>query len=165
MGNSQSALEDRNNGRGSKPRGLPAGKNSSGTSPASKYDTPSPLSTGVPYSQYSDSEVEFDQEFRKHIRSQLLSSGDHNVTRETDGEKVEVLALSLARSLSRPGSRRTNEPPPRASPSKGQSNTSQLSLSSERTVDLETAVALLQELRKTATPEDLVALRKLSSVF
>lgn len=165
MGNGQSALEDRNNGRGSKPRGLPVGENSSGIFAGLNYDTPSPLSTGIPYSQCDDSEIELDQEFRKHIRSQLLSSDDYDVTKETGGDRVDVLALSLARSLSRSGSRQINGSSPKAFAGKVQNNTSQLSLSSERTIDLETAVALLQELRKTATPEDLVALRKFSSAL
>lgn len=172
MGSGQSAVEERSPGRVAKPKGLPAGRNSGGSSPGSKYDIPSPLSIGVPYSQYNDSDtvvgsptkrtVELNQEFRQHIRSQLLSSEEHDPAKEAGGEKVDVLAVSLARSLSRSGSRRANEPTPKASASKLNNNTSQMSLSSERTVDLETAVALLQELRKTATPEDLVALRRIS---
>jgi len=173
MGNGQSSVEDRKAARIAKPKGLPTGRNSGGSSPVSKYDTPSPLSIGIPYSQYNDSEsvlgsptkreVETNQELRQHIRSQLLSPEDHDSANEPGGEKVDVLAVSLARSLSRSGSRRTNVPTPKSSASKLKSNTSQLSLTSERTVDLETAVALLHELRKTATPEDLVALRKMSS--
>jgi hypothetical protein len=173
MGNGQSAVEDRKSARIAKPKGLPTGINSGGSSPASKYDNPSPLSIGIPYSQYNDSEsvfgsptrqeAEVNQELRQHIRSQLLSPEEHDSTNETGGEKVDVLAVSLARSLSRSGSRRANVPTPKVSASKLKSNTSQLSLASERTVDLETAVALLHELRKTASPEDLVALRKMSS--
>lgn len=179
MGNGQSAVEDRSPGRVAKSKGLPAGINSGEVSPASTYDTPSPLSIGVPYSQYNDSEtvvgsptkrtVELNQEFRQHIRSQLLSSEGYDPAMETGREKVDVLAVSLARSLSRSGSRsglrRANEPTSKASASKLNNNASQMSLSSERTVDLETAVALLQELRKTATPEDLVALRRIHSAF
>lgn len=168
-------VEEHGPGRVATSKGLSSGRNSGGNSPASNYDIPNPLSIGFPYSQYNDSEpvvgsptkrtVELDQEFRQHIRSQLLSSEEHDPAKEVGGEKVDVLAVSLARSLSRSGSRRANEPTPKASASKLNNNKSQVSLSSERTVDLETAVALLQELRKTATPEDLVALRRTSSTL
>ncbi|QDS72896.1 hypothetical protein FKW77_007699 [Venturia effusa] len=169
MGNGQSTVEDRSPGRVAKPKGFQAGKNSGGSSPASKQNT---SSIGFPYSQYNDSEsaagspternVELNQEFRQHIRSQLISSDEYDPAVGKGGEKVDVLAVSLARSLSRSGPGTANAPTPEPSASKLKlgSTTSQMSLSSERTVDLETAVALLQELRKTATPEDLVALHR-----
>jgi hypothetical protein len=166
MGNGQSTVEDRKSTRIAKPKGLPSGKSSGGSSPASKRDTPSPALIGMPYSQYNDNEsvvesptkleAETNQELRQHIRSQLLSPQEHEPANETDGQKLDVLAVSLARSLSR----RTNVPTPKTSASKLRSNASQLSLKSERTVDLATAIALLRELQKTASPEDLVALRR-----
>ncbi|RDI79520.1 hypothetical protein Vi05172_g10345 [Venturia inaequalis] len=170
MGNGQSAVENRSPGRGAKPKGIPAEGNSEGTSSASGYDTPCPLPIGVPYSQYNDSEtvvasptkrtVELNQEFRQHMRSQLLSPEEHDSAMQTGRDKVDVLAVSLARSLSRSRSRRAYGPTLQTSSSKLNNNASQMSLPSERAVDLGTAVALLQELRKTATPEDLVALHR-----
>lgn len=175
MGNGQSAVEDRSPGRVAKAKGLPAGKNSGGSSPTSKYDTPNPSLVGLPYSQYNDTEsvagsptkqtVKLNQDIRQHNPSQLLAPEEHARAMGADGEKVDVLAVSLARSLSRSASRRATKPTLKASASKLSNNASQMSLESERTVDLETAVALLQELRKTATPEDLVALRTTFFLF
>lgn len=175
MGNGQSAVEDRSCGIVARSKGLPAGKNTGGSSTAPKVDTPSPLLISLPYPQYNDSEtvgglpakrpIELNHEFRPHIRSQLLSCEEHDPASETAREKADVLAVSLARSLSRPGSRRANQQTPKPLARKLNNNTSEMSLSSERTVDLETAVALLQELRKTATPEDLVALRRAFSIL
>ncbi|TID27660.1 hypothetical protein E6O75_ATG00427 [Venturia nashicola] len=170
MGNGQSAVENPCSRRAPKSKRVPAERSSEGSSPVSKYDTPSPLSSGVPYSQYNASEtvvgppmkqtVELNQESRQHIRSQLLSPEEYDPTMETGRENEDVLAASLARSLSRSRSHRAREPTLQDSASKLNKNTSQMSLSSDRTVDLDTAVALLQELRKTASPEDLVALHR-----
>jgi hypothetical protein len=97
---------------------------------------------------------------RKHIRSQLLSPQEHDVEEEWGKEELDVMAVTVARSLSR-SSPITHVPNTKSPANKSKGNVSQLSVASERTVDLETAITILHELRKTASPEDLVALRKL----
>jgi hypothetical protein len=70
-----------------------------------------------------------------------------------------IMAATVARSLSRSDSRTAHESSVQSSLMKLQTTDSQLSLGTDRSVDLQTAVALLHELRKTASPDDLVALR------
>jgi hypothetical protein len=72
---------------------------------------------------------------------------------------MDSLAASVARSLSRRGSKATYTVSNRSSVAQLQ-NGSQLSVGTEKAVDLQSAIAILQELRKTASPEDMAALRK-----
>jgi hypothetical protein len=98
------------------------------------------------------------EEFRREVRQQLLSPNDHLVMAK-DGQQVDLLAANVARSLSRS----TNTSSTTSSLAK-LPNGSQVSLSTERTVDLKTAMSIIQELKKTASPEDLAALRKFSAL-
>jgi hypothetical protein len=162
MGNAQSNGVDRKQTRVAKPKTFSNVRSSTLKSPNSINDVPSPISS-IPYSFYeSDTESSPEdrkskQDLRQQIRAQLFSPDD--VEEESGGEHLDAIAASLARSLSRSGLRPTHPISANSSSTKLNSG-SQLSLATERTVDLETAIALLQELRKTASPDDLVALRK-----
>jgi hypothetical protein len=168
MGNAQSSSEDRKQTRVSKPKTNPSARSSTITSPVKGEFA----ETGnVPAWRYSHSPSEdrdltptasridhrSHQDLRHAIRSQLLSPTGTNVAEESERDQLGSMAVTVARSLSRTGNR---GPSAKSSLAKLQGGPSQLSLATERSVDLETAVALLHELRKTASPDDLVALRK-----
>jgi hypothetical protein len=96
-------------------------------------------------------------EVRHQIRSQIL--GDEKAIEETeDASEAEDKFSPLRPSPSY--DRMSQSISPRASQSI-LTGPSQSSLAVDpRNVDLQTAVSILEELRKTATPEDLIALRK-----
>jgi hypothetical protein len=100
-----------------------------------------------------------EQEFRQAIRSELLAPDAPRVFRDEEDQQLGIMAATVARSLSRSDSRSAHGPNAKPSLMGLQNASSQLSLGTDRSVDLETAVALLHELRKTASPDDLVALR------
>lgn len=102
------------------------------------------------------------QAARRTLRSQLCGPEDQEAEIEGYNENSLGELVGTAREkLSRPGSQATNYLSAKGSVTQ-LNNGSQTSLAPEnRAIDLETAVAILQELRKTASPEDLVALRKL----
>lgn len=101
------------------------------------------------------------QAARQTLRSQLCGPEDQED--EYDGYNEDSLGdlVGSARDrLSRSGSQATHYLSAKGSVTQ-LNNGSQTSVAPEnRTIHLETAVAILQELRKTASPEDLVALRK-----
>lgn len=168
MGNSQSSAEDRKQTRVSKPKTHPSGRSSVIPSPAkSEFSETGTVTATVPYSPSKDYESapspsrkdrRSQQDLRHAIRSQLLSPGGTEIAEESERDQLGLMAATVARSLSRTGN---HGPSAKPSLARLQGGSSQVSLATERSVDLETAVALLHELRKTASPDDLVALRKL----
>jgi hypothetical protein len=71
---------------------------------------------------------------------------------------MDSLAASVVRTLSRRNSKATNSVSTRSSVAQLQDG-SQLSVATEKPVDIQSAIAILQELRKTASPQDMAALR------
>jgi hypothetical protein len=103
------------------------------------------------------------QAARQTLRSQLCGPEDREAENELhDDEQVGGFATNVKGKLSRSCSPATHHLSAKGSVSQ-LTSPSQTSLVPEsRTIDLETAVTILQELRKKATPEDLVALRAYS---
>jgi hypothetical protein len=173
MGNAQSTSEERKQVRVSKPRTLPSARSSNVPSPLQKeFSVERNVTIGIPYpasevgesppnspSKFTIRDGNSQQDLRHAIRSHLLSPTNTSFSKNDEDEQLGVMAATVARSLSRSGSRFTDGPSAKSSLVKLHSASSQLSLSTDRSVDLETAVALLHELRKTASPDDLVALR------
>lgn len=100
------------------------------------------------------------QPARQTLRSQLCGQEDRDAENDLyDDEPVGGSTVNVKGRLSRSGSQTTHYLSAKGSVSQ-LTNPSQASLIPESgAIDLETAVAILQELRKTASPEDLVALR------
>ena len=163
MGNTQSTPENR---KVAKPKTMSTTRSSASNSPAGKKTTPS-LMTSIPYTQANGSgsivsspihDGKTEHDYRTQIRSQMLAPAVEFNEKESE-ERMDLFAAAVARSLSRKGSRITPVPSAMSSVTKLQSS-SQVSLAAERPADLETAVAIIHELRKTASPDDLAALRK-----
>jgi hypothetical protein len=173
MGNAHSASEERQQTRVSKPRTYTTDRAIAARSPL-KTDFGSTVTTAYPYSPSSPSENTgsapnsptkargndrlSQQDLRQAVRTQLLAPSNSGFSEEDEDERLGVMAATVARSLSHSG-KHGHVPSAKSSLTKLNSASSQLSLGTERSVDLETAVALLHELRKTASPDDLVALR------
>ncbi|KAF2435041.1 hypothetical protein EJ08DRAFT_692940 [Tothia fuscella] len=166
MGNSQSGPEDQKQARVSKPKTFNSSRTSAVICPLeSEFGEKATIPT-LPYAAFEDLESaraspikvnRSQQDFRNVIRSQLLAPTETKISEPSEKNQLGLMAVTVARSLSRSGPR---GPIPRSSLAKLQGGESQLSVASERSVDLETAVALLHELRKTASPDDLVALHQ-----
>ena len=108
------------------------------------------------------------QDARQQLRAQLKSPIDGDVSQESDEvDSLGELATQVRNrlSLSRSNSLVLQIPSGRASTSRPASlPDSKVSLVSDtRTIDLEAAISILQELRKNASPEDLAALRRFLS--
>ena len=169
MGNTPSAPSSKEHNRLSKPR---TNTNSPFTSP--KVDIPSPSSANTKYADVniSDAVVRFPtedcgtrQDARQQVRAQLASPIDGDVSQESDeDDSLGELATQVRNrlSLSRSNSLALQIPSGPTSTSRPASLPgSKASLVSDtRTIDLEAAISILQELRKNASPEDLAALRK-----
>ena len=98
------------------------------------------------------------QEARYHLRTQLFGPNEEDAlsTQQHSDNGSQVLAdladnIDRLTSLSRPASN--------PSESGAQPTPTMPSAHEKRTVDLEAAIAILQELKKSATPDQLVALR------
>jgi len=107
------------------------------------------------------------QAVRQSIRSQLCGPEDREVENELyDEEPLGGFVTNVKDKLSRSCSPATTHYLSAKGSVSQLTNTSQISLVPEsRTIDLEATVAILQELRKTASPEDLVALRTYKSLI
>jgi hypothetical protein len=165
-GNTPSSSDLREGNRLSKPK-----LQSNGVSPII-ISAPQPLKADLahtPTDNYhslpSDTEVLEDlrsgelrtrPELRHQIRSSLL--GDEKAIDDFDNTSLEDRFSSLRTSPSRDRMSQSLSPQASHSILTGPSQTS-LALD-PRSIDLQTAVTILEELRKTASPEDLVALRK-----
>jgi hypothetical protein len=77
---------------------------------------------------------------------------------------MDSLAASVVRTLSRRNSKGTYSISTRSSNTQLQEG-SQLSSVSKQPLDVQSTIAILQELRKTASPEDMAALRMYSLIF
>lgn len=163
MGNTQSAPEGQ---KISKPKSIGNVRSSKSASPASKRQISSPIAT-IPYSSFSDTSSSLaspiydgalDHDMRQHIRSQLLSSDGGTIEKQLSPQ-LDLLAVNVARSLSRSGARDSHTISARSSRVRLQNQTSQQSLALERTVEPQTVSTIMHELRKTASPEDMFALR------
>ena len=96
---------------------------------------------------------------RQSLRSQLCGPEDREVENELNSDEP-LGGFATNGKLSRSCSQATTHYLSAKGSMSQLTNASQISLIPEsRTIDLEAAVAILQELRKTASPEDLVALR------
>jgi len=168
MGNAQSSSEDRKQARVSKPRTFTSTRSSAVSSPLkSEFEgsisySPSEDTESIPNTPTEPPTRDSisQQDLRQAIRTQLLAPGSSGFSKDDEDDRLGVMAATVARSLSRSGLRASHVPSAKSSLMQLHSESSQSSLGMERSVDLETAVALLHELRKTASPDDLVALRK-----
>ena len=166
-----SAPSSKEHNRLSKPR---TNTNSPFASP--KVDIPSPsantkyadvnINDGVARSPTEDYRTR--QDARQQLRAQLASPIDGDFSQESDGDdSLGGLATQVRNrlSLSRSNSLVLEIPSDRTSTSRPASlPSSKVSLVSDtRTIDLEAAISILQELRKNASPEDLAALREFLS--
>ena len=114
----------------------------------------------------SDAVIEYESghrrsrpDLRQQIRAQLQSD-DHSPPHSNSYGRYSDRSSDLRKSASRDRLSKSLSPDPSSNKS-GYGYSSQSSLAVDpRTVDLQTAVGILEELRKTASPEDLVALRK-----
>jgi hypothetical protein len=170
MGNAQSTSEERQQVRVSKPRTYPTARSSivgsplraefggTGTTPARYSPSEDTESTPSSPTKTRGHDRISQQDLRQAIRTQLLAPADGGFFQEDEDERLGVMAATVARTLSHSGSH-GHVPSAKSSLTQLNSASSQLSLGTERSVNLETAVALLHELRKTASPDDLVALR------
>lgn len=154
MGNAQSATHQHPN-RLSKPK-----TNTNSPSLAPKAD--SPISVSSRYANLSARE-------RHQIKTQLLSpvetefrqteawDGDDELGELASNVQRRLSLLSRSNSLSCFGSGRSSATKLASLPG------SKVSIvSNSQAVDLETAIKILQEVKRNASPEDLVALRKRS---
>lgn len=173
MGNTSSAPSAREQHRLSKPK-----TNTNGSFSSPKLDTCDSPTSPTKGSDVTEEEVvvrtssgeyRSRQDARQHIRSQLFGSSD-SITTLHSGESNDSLrdlashVKDRLQSLSRSGSIVSQLPSAQTSSTKlnGAYGDSRLSLVPEtQSIDIETAITILQELRKTASPEDLVALRKI----
>jgi hypothetical protein len=159
MGNSQSAPEKRDGKRLSK-------QSKKKTIPSSPYNqgptSPLPKQSPFPGPQSEVHDTTSPQRPRIDQVQQISSEANHptgsylSISPVPDNEdEVTELRSSTREPLNKmksPRSSSTNLIP-----------TSRSNLVTDpRTIDLNTAVGILEELRKTASPEDLVALRKLA---
>ena len=168
MGNAQSSPEDR---KIAKPKTNVNARSSKSLSPASLPDDPNTGSTTLDQSSQGspsfiasptgDAFVD-DHAFRHQPSSNTLTTTDESsqVHRQPT---MDSLAASVVRTFSRRNSKSTNTISARSSAGQLQ-NGSQLSMASDRPIDLHSAIAILQELRKTASPEDMAALRKCNDI-
>lgn len=169
MGNTPSAPSSKEHNRLSKPR---TNSNSPFASP--KVDMPSPASVSTKYADVNltdavvrspTGDYRTRQDARQQLRAQLTSPIDTDISQKSDEDDSlgELAAHVRDRlSLSRSNSLISQNPSGGASASRlGSLSGSKLSFESDtRTIDLEAAIAILQELRKNASPEDLAALHK-----
>ena len=172
MGNTPSAPSSKEHNRLSKPR---TNTNSPFGSPKVDIPPPSPANTKYADVNISDAVVRFPtgdhrtrQDARQQLRAQLTSPIDGDVSQESDEvDSLGELATQVRNrlSLSRSNSLVLQIPSGRTSTSRPSSlpDSKVSSVSDTRTIDLEAAISILQELRKNASPEDLAALRKFLS--
>ena len=168
MGNAQSSPDGR---RISKPQtnGNHA-RLSKSLSPANTSEDLKTVSNGSEYSSRESpsiiasptSDGTVDTDFRHQSLSHTIIP-EHSIELLHKQSTMDSLAATVARSLSRRGSKATYTVSARSSAGQLQ-NGSQLSLGTDKAVDLQSAIAILQELRKTASPEDMAALREKSLV-
>lgn len=167
MGNAQSSPEDR---KIAKPKTQVNARSSKSLSPASLPDGLQADSTSLEHtSQRSPSIIASPtsdgapcESFRHQSLSHTLSPVDSSPQIHKQ-PTMDSLAASVVRTLSRRNSKGTNTISARSSAAQLH-NGSQLSMTSERPIDLQSAIAILHELRKTASPEDMAALRMLSGL-
>jgi hypothetical protein len=162
MGNAQSTADGR---KIAKPKTVGIARSTKSTSPSSQIDdtntSPKAMESGssespnLPVSSTSGTTTE--EEFRQQAPLQLHSPEGHSVQQQRDSQ-VDLLAGNVVRSLSRAGSR-ANTVSARSSLAQLQ-NGSQLSVATDKTIDIHSALAIIHELRKTASPEDMAALCK-----
>ncbi|KIW01782.1 uncharacterized protein PV09_06954 [Verruconis gallopava] len=163
MGNTQSTTEGPRSGRLHAPTNLRA--TASSVDPAcADSASPSPSTWNETARTDSSLVASATNEWRPGDGFRQLDHAQGPQTDQPDGRgwrnsQLDTLAASVARTLSRSGSRRKNMLTARSSSSRLHGS-SQLSPASENTVDLESALAIIHELRKTASPEDLAALHK-----
>jgi hypothetical protein len=160
MGNAQSTADGQ---KIAKPKTVGNARTSKSASPSSQSDdlrrSPTVISSESPSLLASPTTCESitEEEFRQQVRRQLLSAETHS-TQVQKHPQVDLLAANVVRSLSRSGSRATNNVSARSSV--GQlHNGSRLSVATEKAVDMNAAIAIIEELRKTASPQDMAALR------
>ena len=169
MGNNQSTpgiVENRRPSKSRTPTGFlsPASRSfkdlrlAASKSALTVYDVDSPLPspTGDWHSVHTA---------RQSLRSALYLPD--NEEDEVDDEALGAMAAAVSGRLS-PNMHRVMRFPSARSSATQLKTASQLSFATAiepRTVDLEAAIAILQELRKTASPEDLVALRASDSRY
>jgi hypothetical protein len=167
MGNTQSVADGQ---KIAKPRTVGTTRSSKSCSPSSQADDSSVGKTAAESgssespsllaSPTSDNMTE--EGARQQALSQLTSRGD-GLENTPKLPQVDLLAVSLARSLSSSGSRATKSVSARSSVQRLQ-NGSQLSVATEKAVDLSSAIAIIHELRKNASPEDMAALRMYTQI-
>lgn len=175
MGNSASAPAPREQHRLSKPK-----TNTNGAFPPKldAYDSPTSPTKDLFVTEEevvirtSSGEYRSRQDARQQIRDKLFGSNSSRPT-VNSYESTDTLHDLGAQvkdrlgGLSRSGSVVSQLPSAQSSSTKLNSSQggSKLSLVPEGqpTIDIETAITILQELRKTASPEDLIALRRSSS--
>jgi hypothetical protein len=173
MGNSQSVPDFREQNRLSKPKtntnGSPGSISNSSKKDLRLSNSKVTLGTvldGETVTESPTGDRRSKHDSRQLLRSQLCSPDEEED--EVNDDALGELAVNLKDRLSRSASRATQFPSAKSSSTQLNSASSQLSLvvdNEPRAVDLETAVTILQELRKTASPEDLVALRTLLFIF
>ena len=134
--------------------------NSPSLAPDASSNADSPASLASRYLDLSASD-------RQQIRSQLLSpvqtdfgpreSIDEDENSDEVASHVDIRFSSRSNSMSRFGSKTSSSARLSSLP------TSKVSLvQSSQPIDLETAISILQEVQKTASPEDIAALRELT---
>jgi hypothetical protein len=159
MGNAQSVPEKRDARRLSK---LPRAQGPASSPYIEIPTSPLPIQVPPPAQNFEVDEIAISPQRPQIGHFQKSSSQTHlspsSIVPVTQDHEVEDEVKELRRSttkepiykLKSPWSSSTNVAPP-----------SQTNLALDpKTIDLKTAVGILEELRKTASPEDLVALRK-----